>query len=81
MTRAIKSVRAALAYFEEHFLAQSASSLRLTVRAARADLVPRVTEKLAELEELYLSELMTTRDAVEGLEAFLEKRPANWQHR
>ena len=72
--------RAALAYFEEHFLAQSASSLRLAVRAARADLVPRVTDKLAELEELYLSELMASRDAVEGLEAFLEKRPANWQH-
>jgi cyclohexa-1,5-dienecarbonyl-CoA hydratase len=71
---------AALAYFEEHLLPLSASSLHLAVRAARADLIPRITEKLAELEELYLSELMASHDAVEGLEAFLEKRPASWQH-
>jgi cyclohexa-1,5-dienecarbonyl-CoA hydratase len=68
-------------YFEEYFLPLSASSLRLAVRAARADLIPRVTKKLAELEELYLSELMASRDAVEGLEAFVEKRPASWEHR
>ncbi len=72
---------AALAYFKERLLPLSASSLHLAVRAARADLIPRITEKLAELEELYLSELMASRDAVEGLEAFLEKRPASWQHR
>ena len=72
---------AALAYFEEYFLPLSASSLHLAVRAARADLIPRTSEKLAALEELYISELMVSHDAVEGLAAFLEKRPASWQHR
>ena len=51
------------------------------MRAARAGLVERVRAKLAALEELYLDELMSTRDAVEGLTAFLEKRPARWEDR
>ncbi len=38
----------------------------------------RVAARLAEVERLYLDELMSTRDAVEGLEAFLAKRPAQW---
>ncbi len=37
--------------------------------------------KLAALERTYASDLMTTRDAVEGLTAFLEKRPARWEDR
>lgn len=35
----------------------------------------------AELERLYLDELMKTEDAREGLTAFLEKRVAVWKHR
>ncbi len=72
---------AALAYFDEHLSGLSASSLRYAVRAARAGYAERIKEKLAEAEELYLSGLMRTRDAVEGLEAFIEKRPAKWEHR
>ena len=68
--------KAALAYFEEHLKPKSASSLRLAVRAARLDLVARVKTKLAAAENLYLDELMKTRDAVEVLEAFIAKRPA-----
>jgi cyclohexa-1,5-dienecarbonyl-CoA hydratase len=30
---------------------------------------------------MYVEELMSTRDAVEGLTAFMEKRPAQWQDR
>jgi cyclohexa-1,5-dienecarbonyl-CoA hydratase len=33
------------------------------------------------VERLYLEKLMITRDAVEGLQAFLAKRPAHWEHR
>ena len=72
---------AALAYFEEHLAKRSASSLRFAVRAARFDFVERVRWKLAEVERLYLEELMATHDAVEGLTAFLEKRPAVWEDR
>ena len=69
---------AALDYFDKHLAPKSASSLRFAVRAARGELVQRVTARLAEVERLYLNELMSTRDAVEGLEAFLAKRPAQW---
>ena len=72
---------AALAYFEEHLAKRSASALRFAVRAARFDFVARVRRKLAEVERLYLEELMATRDAVEGLTAFIAKRPPVWEDR
>jgi cyclohexa-1,5-dienecarbonyl-CoA hydratase len=72
---------AGLAYFSEHIAPKSASSLRLAVKAARGDLIARVRAKIAEVERLYLDELMKTHDAVEGLEAFIAKRAVQWQHR
>jgi cyclohexa-1,5-dienecarbonyl-CoA hydratase len=51
------------------------------VIAARCDLAKRVREKIAQVERLYLEELMRSHDAVEGLNAFLQKRTAQWQHR
>lgn len=73
--------RAALAYFDTHLKAKSASSLRVAVKAARFDYAARVKAKIAAVERMYLDELMKTHDAVEGLEAFLGKRAAQWQHR
>jgi cyclohexa-1,5-dienecarbonyl-CoA hydratase len=73
--------RAALAYFDEHLRPKSASSLRHAVRAARLDYAARVKAKIATVERLYLDELMKTRDAVEGIQAFIAKRPAQWMHR
>jgi cyclohexa-1,5-dienecarbonyl-CoA hydratase len=73
--------RAAVAYFDEHLKPKSASSLRYAVKAARSDHVARVKAKLASAERVYLDEVMSTRDAVEGLEAFIAKRPAKWEHR
>ena len=72
---------AALAYFAEHLQPKSASSLRYAVKAARLDFAARVRAKIASVERLYLDELMKSHDAVEGLEAFLGKRTAQWQHR
>lgn len=72
---------AALAYFEEHLKPKSASSLRYAVKAARLDYVVRVKDKIRAVERLYLEELMATHDAVAGLEAFIAKRPPQWQHR
>lgn len=72
---------AALLYFNEHLKPKSASSLRYAVKAARCDFAARVKAKIASVEQLYLDGLMKTYDAVEGLDAFLEKRPAKWEHR
>lgn len=70
---------AALTWFDENLAAHSPSSLRMAVKAVRTDMVDRVRAKLAKLEKLYLEDLMSTHDAVEGLNAFLEKRPAKWE--
>jgi cyclohexa-1,5-dienecarbonyl-CoA hydratase len=73
--------RAALAYFDEHLRPKSASSLRCAVKAARFDYAARVKAKIEAVERMYLDDLMQTHDAVEGLQAFLGKRTAQWQHR
>lgn len=72
---------AALAYFDKHLAPSSASTLRFAVSAARDEYRQRVIAKLERVETLYLAQLMETHDAVEGLTAFLEKRPAKWENR
>jgi cyclohexa-1,5-dienecarbonyl-CoA hydratase len=72
---------AALAWFREHLQPKSAASLALAVEAARAPLRRDVRQRLAEVEALYLDKLMATRDANEGLVAFLAKRKPQWEHR
>lgn len=74
-------VAAALEYFERHLAAKSASSLEHAVRAARGPFAELARHRLADVEALYLEELMRTRDAVEGLNAFLEKREPRFQNR
>jgi cyclohexa-1,5-dienecarbonyl-CoA hydratase len=71
---------AALAYARKHLVPRSASSLRLAVRAVRAGFDRRFRGDLAEIERLYLDDLMSTADANEGLEAFLEKREPAWKN-
>jgi cyclohexa-1,5-dienecarbonyl-CoA hydratase len=73
--------RAALGYFNECLKPKSASSLRFALKAARCDYAARIAAKIRAVESMYLDELMKTHDAVEGLEAFLGKRAAQWQHR
>ena len=72
---------AALDYFERHLAPHSASSLRFAVAAAHGDAARRIKTRLDEVEALYLDGLMATHDATEGLHAFLDKRPANWENR
>ena len=40
-----------------------------------------IEDALSEQENVYLHELMKTKDANEGVKAFMEKRKANWRHR
>jgi len=72
---------AALDYFDEHLAPRSAAALACAVAAVRAPRVRELRERLAEVERLYLDTLMRTRDANEGLAAFLERRNPNWEHR
>jgi len=57
---------------------RSAAALRLAVKATRGPLHREISQRLPELERLYLDELMATRDAHEGIAAFLEKRKPVW---
>jgi cyclohexa-1,5-dienecarbonyl-CoA hydratase len=59
----------------------SASSLRLTKKAYRLAKPDDFQDRLAAVERLYLGDLMKTEDAIEGLNAFVEKRKAVWRGR
>ena len=72
--------QAAVDWFEQHLEPLSASSLRFAVRAARLQNLEQIKEKIAQVEKLYIDELMKTHDALEGLTAFVEKREAHWEN-
>jgi cyclohexa-1,5-dienecarbonyl-CoA hydratase len=72
---------AALEYFDKNYAPLSAAALRHAVRAARLPLAEVVRKRIAAVETLYLEDLMATGDAVEGLNAFLEKRAPVWENR
>lgn len=59
----------------------SAAALRAAKRALRAAANRSVAEALDAAARTYVDDLMRTRDAVEGLEAFVAKRPPVWEHR
>ena len=72
-------VDAAIGWAREQLGPKSASSLRFAVRAVRMAMTDRVRALLPAMERLYLEDLMRTPDAVEGLRAFLDKRPPSWR--
>lgn len=61
----------------------SALSRAALVLAKRALLLgfSKWTQAMPEMERLYLEDLMNTADAHEGLRAFMDKRPPQWQHK
>ncbi len=66
----------------DHLRAKSAVALRLTkagVHLAGANHASRL-EALQQVNALYLSQVMQTHDAQEGLKAFLEKRKPTWKN-
>jgi cyclohexa-1,5-dienecarbonyl-CoA hydratase len=71
----------ALEYFGKHLADKSAASIALAVRAAREPFAELARARLDDVEALYLEKLMATRDANEGLQAFIEKRQPRWEHR
>ena len=72
---------AALAYFDQHLASKSAASLAFAVRAARQSFSELAQARLDGTQNLYLDGLMASRDANEGLRAFLDKRAPRWEHR
>ena len=66
--------------FVDQFLSLSRVALLHTKRAIRAAAGKPFPEALSTVEHIYLKELMSTADAVEGLNAFIEKRKPVWKN-
>jgi len=64
----------------KNILPKSASSLRYAVKTARTTFNYIMLNKLPVLESIYLNELMETKDANEGIQAFIEKREPIWEN-
>ena len=67
-------------WFAVNLAARSAIALGLTAYAVRESTRQHLAQVLPVLERMYLDRLMRTKDAVEGIEAFLEKRTPVWNH-
>jgi cyclohexa-1,5-dienecarbonyl-CoA hydratase len=59
----------------------SAPVLAMTRRAIMAGAWQGFDEALKRTEDIYLNQLMQLKDAVEGIEAFIAKRPPRWKHK
>ncbi|MFX1410300.1 MAG: enoyl-CoA hydratase/isomerase family protein [Promethearchaeota archaeon] len=77
----IESFDQEFAKFIESFKEKSTIVLQYTKKAFIRALGIDFETKLDDIEEFYLKELMSTHDANEGLQAFLDKRSPNWQNR
>jgi cyclohexa-1,5-dienecarbonyl-CoA hydratase len=65
-------------YIATQFLTKSALSLRYAVKASRVKFSHVLRNFLPSLENLYLIDLMESKDANEGIHSFLEKRKPVW---
>jgi cyclohexa-1,5-dienecarbonyl-CoA hydratase len=76
-----ESFAAEVESFLAKFLDKSPVVLALTKKAVKAGMGRDFAAGLKEIDRIYLEELMKTEDAVEGLNAFLEKRKPVWRGR
>ncbi len=67
------------ASFIKKFSRLSGTVLKHTRKATLMGLESQQNSLLSEIEDLYLNKLMKTHDAMEGLNAFLEKRKPVWK--
>ena len=68
-------------FIGEKLASNSAVVLQLTKRAFIEGATQNYAESIKKIEDIYLNELMKTKDANEGLAAFLEKRPPVWKNK
>jgi len=73
-------VQAVEAWAAKNMLRHSAAALRQARKASRWPWKRALQEELPRLEQQYLEELMATEDAVEGIQAFLDKRKPSWKN-
>jgi cyclohexa-1,5-dienecarbonyl-CoA hydratase len=59
----------------------SPAALKLAKKALRTWDLESFDRNVKQAEEIYFQELMKTEDAVEGVRAFLDKRPPRWKGR
>ena len=65
-----------LAYFRKTLAKNSAQALRIAARAIRRD-----EERIEALETLYVDQVLASHDGNEGIEAFIARRPPQWEDR
>ena len=67
--------------YVDKLLTKSSAVLALAKRALREGTGHLFEEALDRAHELYIRDLVKTEDMVEGMNAFLEKRPPSWKNR
>ena len=67
--------------YVDKLLTKSSAVLALTKRALREGAGHHFEKALDRSHELYVRDLTKTEDMVEGMEAFLEKRPPSWKNK
>ena len=67
-------------WIAKNIVPKSASSLRYSVKASRIKFNHIIGNFLPQLEFMYVNQLMETKDANEGIKAFIEKRKPVWEN-
>ena len=71
-------VDAAGAWFDRHLAPRSSVAVCAAAQASRLALRALAEPALAAAEQLYIGRVLPSRDATEGVRAFLEKRSPHW---
>jgi len=67
-------------WFTQNLEGKSSIAVRAAWRASRRLLADALRNDLTSLESLYLKDLMSHTDPIEGISAFVEKRPPVWKN-